>query len=181
MLAARGAEIIDADLIGHELIMPGQPAWQSLVEQFGDEITIPGSLEIDRRLLGEIVFDNPDKLAALNAIVHPAILGRIADELEQLRGTDAIVVIDAALIMETGLDRACDVVVVVDAAPQSRIERVRSDRGLSVDQIQARMAAQKDRSELLARADINVVNDGSLEDLNREADRVWRQLERLGQ
>ena len=176
LLAERGAQVIDADVLGHEAIRPGEPAWQDIVDQFGDEVLGAGSMEIDRRRLGEIVFADEGKRAALNAIVHPAIFRAIADRLERLGGTDAIVVLDAALVVETGLDSSCDLVIVVSSERETRVDRLRSSRGMSLEQITARMASQTDAQKLLERADLVVKNDGSLEDLAREADRVWRDL-----
>jgi dephospho-CoA kinase len=181
LLAERGAQIVDADELGHDAIRPGQPAWQSIVDQFGDEILVPVSMEIDRKLLGEIVFADPNKRAALNAIVHPEIFRRIADELDVLSRTDAIAILDAALIVETGLDASCDVIVVVTSQLDTRAERLRRARGMSMEQITARVAAQVDAQALLDKADIVVTNDGSVEDLTQEADRVWAELVRLNE
>jgi dephospho-CoA kinase len=172
LLAERGAQIVDADVIGHDAIRPGAPAWQSIVDQFGDEILAP-SMEIDRRRLGEIVFADANKRAALNAIVHPEIFRRIADELDRLRASDAIVVLDAALIVETGLDASCDLLIVVVSDISTRAERLTRTRGMTMEQVTARIAAQVDPATLSERADIVVANDGSLDDLVREADRVW--------
>jgi dephospho-CoA kinase len=178
LLAERGAQIVDADVLGHDAIRPGQPAWQSIADQFGDEILVPGSMEIDRKLLGEIVFSDEHKRAALNAIVHPEIFRRIADELERLANSQAIVVLDAALIIETGLDSSCDAIVVVTSGIETRAERLRRTRRMSMEQITARIAAQVDPQTLLDKADVVVVNDGTLEELSEEADRVWGELVR---
>jgi dephospho-CoA kinase len=176
LLAERGAQIVDADVLGHDAISPGRPAWQSIVDQFGDEILVPGSMEIDRKRLGKIVFADEHKRAALNAIVHPEIFRRIADELERLSRTDAIVVLDAALIVETGLDSSCDVIVVVTSELPTRADRLRRTRGMSMEQITARVAAQVDPQTLLDKADLVVTNDGSIDSLVGEADRIWAEL-----
>jgi dephospho-CoA kinase len=178
LLAERGAQIVDADVLGHDAIKPGAPAWQSIVDQFGDEILAPGTMEVDRRRLGEIVFADEHKRAALNAIVHPEIFRRIADELERVGNTDSIVILDAALIVETGLESTCDVIAVVTSTAETRAERLRRTRAMTIEQITARMAAQVDSRTLLEKADIVVPNDGSLDDLVREADRVWADLAR---
>lgn len=176
LLAERGAQIIDADVLGHDALMPGERAWKAVVDQFGDEVLSPGSMTIDRKRLAEIVFANEQKRAALNAIVHPEILRRMADSIERLRASDSVVVIDAALIFEAGLADTCDAIVVVLSNRNVRTERLVRTRGMSIDQITARMAAQTDPRELADKADIVVHNDGSLEDLAREADRVWADL-----
>jgi dephospho-CoA kinase len=177
LLAERGAQIIDADALGRDALRPGKPAWHSVVDQFGDEILAANSMEIDRKRLADRVFDDERGRAALNAIVHPVIFKGIADALERLRATDELVVLDAALIVETGLDRAVDVLVVVTTRDNLRRDRLARARGMSLDDIAARMRAQDDPAELLARADIVVYNDGTLEDLAHEADRVWKELQ----
>ncbi|MGH2748183.1 MAG: dephospho-CoA kinase [Actinomycetota bacterium] len=179
-LAERGAELIDADSIGREALKPGQPAWRSAVSQFGEGILEPGTnLEIDRGRLAEIVFADKEALAALNAIVHPVILRRIADELDTLAGTAEIVVIDAALVVETGMHEWADVLLVVVSEQERRTDRLVRDRGMSVGDISARMAAQTDPLELMQKADFVVHNDGSLAELEVEADRVWKELSAL--
>jgi dephospho-CoA kinase len=176
MLAERGAHLIDADQLGRDALQPGQPAWHSVVDQFGDEILVAGSMEIDRRRLAEVVFAHPAKLAALNAIVHPVIFKGIAECLEQLRSSDEIVVLDAALIVETGLGGAVDVIVVVDSELDARRDRMTRNRAMTAVQFDARVASQASREELLERADIVVRNDGDLSNLADEANRVWAEL-----
>jgi dephospho-CoA kinase len=177
LLAERGAVVIDADALGHAALAPGQPAWNSIVDQFGDDVLSAGSMEIDRKQLGRIVFEDPRKLAALNAITHPVILRRIADMLEEHRSTSAVVILDAALIVELGLTDSVDLVVVVTATHQTRRERLVSSRGMTVADIDARVAAQARPEDLEARADIVVMNDGSLEELSLQAERLWETLE----
>ena len=176
LLAERGAQVIDADEIGRDALRPGRPAWHSVVSTFGDEILVAGEMAVDRKRLAAIVFGDPRKLTALNAIVHPVILQRIADELERLSHTDAVVVVDAALITELGLRDSLDAVVVVTTSKPERAERLVRTRGMSLDDIQARMAAQASAEEHEANADFVVRNDGTLDDLAAEADRVWALL-----
>lgn len=177
LLAERGAQIVDADQIGRDALQPGRPAWHSVVGQFGDEILVPGEMHVDRKRLAAIVFDDPRKLAALNAIVHPVILQRIADDLERLSRTDAVVVIDAALIAELGLKDSLDALIVVTTSRRERAERLVRARGMSLDDVNARMAAQTSPEDLEAQADVVVRNDGTLDDLAAEADRVWKLLQ----
>lgn len=178
LLAERGAQVIDADQLGRDALKPGRPAWQDVVDSFGDEVLVPTTMEIDRQRLANIVFADPNKLAALNAITHPVITRGIADHLERLTATDEIVVIDAALIVELGLDKALDALVVVDAGAESRKARLVASRRMDPRDVQSRMASQSRRDDLIAAADIVVTNDGSIEDLVAEADRVWEELQR---
>jgi len=176
LLAEQGAHVIDADAIGRAALGPGKPAWHSVVDTFGDEILAAVSMEVDRKQLARIVFSDSGKLAALNAILHPIIFKGVADELERWGSTDDVVVLDAALIVETGLDSILDCLIVVDTPADARRERLVRERDLSRPDIDARMAVQRSPEELLAKADIVVRNDGTLEGLEREADRVWKEL-----
>jgi dephospho-CoA kinase len=177
LLAERGAQVLDADQFGRDALAPGERAWHSVVGQFGDEILAAGGMEVDRKKLAGIVFNDPRKLAALNAIVHPVIVKRIADELERLAQTDAVVVVDAALIAELGLRGTFDAVVVVTTTREQRIDRLVRTRGMSLDDVHARIAAQASHEELEAGADLVVRNDGDMDALAAEADRVWAWLE----
>ena len=178
LLAERGAQIIDADLLGRDALRPGQPAWHSVVDTFGDEVLVEGTMDIDRKRLASIVFNDKEKLAALNAIVHPTIMRGIADRLEQLSNTDDVVVLDAALIVELGLADSVDLIVVVTATVDNRRRRLAELRGMAHDDIMARIGAQASEEDLVSKADIVVRNNGDLADLGAEADRVWTELER---
>lgn len=176
LLAERGAQVIDADQLGRDALRPGQPAWHSVVDTFGDEILVEGTMDIDRKALAAVVFADRNKLAVLNAITHPVIAEGIANALEQLSHTDEVVILDAALMVELGLDRIVNALIVVDAPDEVRKARLVRSRGMTLEDVEARIKAQAPRSELLERADIVVHNGGSLEDLAREADRVWAEL-----
>lgn len=176
LLAERGAQVVNADQLGRDALRPDAPAWHSVVSQFGEEILVPGSMEIDRKHLASVVFNNANRLAALNAIVHPVILRGVADQIDSLRVTDEIVVIDAALIFELGLAGNFDVLVVVLSDGSVRTERLTRERDMTAADVKAVMASQLDPGEIAERADIVVHNNGSLEDLAAEADRVWTEL-----
>jgi dephospho-CoA kinase len=148
-----------------------------VADTFGDEILAPHTMNIDRQRLAAIVFNDKQKLAALNAIVHPVIVKGIADRLEMLRGTDSVVVLDAALLVELGMVDLLDALIVVTANADLRKERLRG-RGMRTMDIDARIAAQASEERLLEKADIVVTNDGSPEDLATEADRIWQELEK---
>jgi dephospho-CoA kinase len=175
-LAAQGAVIIDADLIAREVVAPGTDGLAEIVEAFG-----PGVLArdgaLDRVRLGDIVFAAPDKLARLNAIVHPRVGARMR-ELEENAGPAAVVVHDVPLIAENGLAESYDVVVVVDVPPRVQLDRLVRLRGMSREQAEARMAAQASREERLAIATIVVDNSGSLAELDRQVGDLWAELRR---
>lgn len=175
-LAAQGAIVIDADLIAREVVAPGTDGLADIVAAFGAGILTPDGA-LDRVRLGDIVFADPDKLARLNAIVHPRVGVRMR-ELEDSAGPGAVVVHDVPLIAENGLAGAYDVVVVVDVQPRVQLDRLVRLRGMSREQAEARMAAQASREERLAIATIVVDNSGSLSELDREAGELWAELRR---
>jgi len=176
MLAERGAEIIDADRIAREVVMPGTHAWCKIREHFGPDVLFPDGT-IDRQALGNIVFADKSKLALLNEITHPEIFKVIAERLEDLSPKDVVVVLDAALLIETGLVAGTDVVVVVHSLKEDQLRRLTA-KGLGRSQAEARIAAQLGAEERLAHADVVIHNDGSLETLGHQVDRVWDQLQR---
>jgi dephospho-CoA kinase len=175
MLAERGAEIVDADHIARQVVMPGTPAWCKIRDHFGPGVLHPDG-QIDRQALADQVFADKSKLALLNEITHPAIFARIADRLEAHHGQDVIVVLDAALLIEAGLAEGVDVVVVVSSPREIQVERLAA-RGVGERDASNRIAAQLGPEQRLARADVVVDNSGSLEDLGRRVDEVWAELE----
>ncbi len=174
LLASFGAVVIDADRIAREVVAPGTPGLAAVVAEFGPEV-LAADGTLDRPRLGAIVFSDPQRLAALNAIVHPLVAQRSA-ELQQAAGPDDIVVHDVPLLTENGLAPRYDVVVVVDAAPQTQLDRLVRLRGMTGDEARARMTAQATREQRLAVADIVIDNDGPLEALEPAVKRVWEQL-----
>jgi dephospho-CoA kinase len=176
MLAERGAEIIDADRIAREVVLPGTPAWCKIRDHFGPEVLLADG-HIDRAALAGKVFADPAKLALLNQITHPEIFARIADRLEELHGRDVVVVLDAALLLETGLAQRVDMVIVTHSPKELRVERLVA-RGFGSQQAEARMVSQLSEDERLARADLVIDNSGSLEDLVEQVDDAWRELRR---
>ncbi|MFI7704786.1 dephospho-CoA kinase [Nonomuraea sp. NPDC049480] len=173
-LAARGAVVIDADKIAREVVEPGTVGLARVVAAFGDEVLHrDGSL--NREKLGSIVFADSEKLAALNAIVHPLVGERVA-QLQSEAPDDAILVYDVPLLAENKLAPMYDVVIVVDAADDVRIGRLAERRGMADADAKARIAAQASREERLAVADIVLPNDGSLEELDTLVSDVWDEL-----
>ncbi|MFJ9852007.1 dephospho-CoA kinase [Streptomyces sp. NPDC101150] len=174
LLASYGAAIVDADKIAREVVEPGTPGLAAVVEEFGEGVLAPDGT-LDRPKLGGIVFADPEKLKALNAIVHPLVGARSA-ELEASAGPDAVVVHDVPLLTENGLAPLYDLVVVVDAAPQTQLDRLVRLRGMTEDEAKSRMAAQATREQRLAVADHVIDNDGPLEALEPQVRAVWERL-----
>ncbi|MFH9551419.1 dephospho-CoA kinase [Streptomyces sp. NPDC017435] len=174
LLVECGAVLIDADRIAREVVAPGTPGLAAVTEAFGEDVLAPdGSL--DRPRLGSIVFSDPGKLAVLNSIVHP-LVGARSRELETAAPEDAVVVHDVPLLTENALAPLYDVVVVVDAAPETQLDRLVRLRGMTLDDAHARMAAQATREQRREIADIVIDNDVPLADLRRRVKDVWADL-----
>lgn len=176
LLVECGAVLIDADRIAREVVEPGTPGLAAVVDAFGtDVLAEDGSL--DRPALGSLVFSDPEKLAVLNAIVHP-LVGARSRELEAAAAEDAVVVHDVPLLTENGLAPLYDLVIVVDVSPETQLDRLVRRRGMSEEDARARMAAQATREQRREIADIVVDNDVPLRTLERRVREVWAELVR---
>lgn len=176
LLVERGAVLIDADRIAREVVEPGTPGLRAVVDAFGEEILAEdGSL--DRPRLGSVVFSDPERLAVLNSIVHP-LVGARSRELEEAAAEDAVVVHDVPLLTENALAPLYDLVIVVDASPETQLHRLVGRRGMTEEDARARMAAQATREQRRAIADIVIDNDVPLDELARRVQDVWSELER---
>ncbi|RII18427.1 Dephospho-CoA kinase [Streptomyces sp. YIM 130001] len=174
LLDSYGAVLVDADRIAREVVEPGTPGLAAVVEAFGDDILTPEGA-LDRPRLGSVVFADPEQLAVLNGIVHPLVGARSA-ELEAAAPQNAVVVHDVPLLAENGLAPLYDLVIVVDASPDTQLHRLVRLRGMSEQDARARMAAQADREKRLAVADVVIDNDGPLEALEPQVRAVWEDL-----
>lgn len=177
LLASRGAVIIDADAITHELQRPGTPVFEAIVERFGPTVVAPSG-ELDRPALAAIVFSDPNELAALNAIVHPAVGAEMVARLAAEAETDHLVVLDVPLLVESGRSDMAGTVV-VDVPPEVAIDRLVNQRGVSEEDARARMARQASREERLAKADRVIDNGGTLADLEAQIDDLWAWMQAL--
>ena len=171
MLVDRGASLLDADAIVRDLQTPGTPVFTAMVERWGDRI-LDDDGELDRQAVADIVFADADELAALNGIVHPAVGDEMTRRREALADTDATVILDIPLLVESGHQGLAGVIV-VDVDPEVAVARLVAGRGFTPDDARSRIARQASREERLGRADLVVDNGGSLEDLTREVDRAW--------
>ncbi len=172
-LAARGAVIIDADVLAREVVAAGTDGLAAIRERFGSEVIVDGVL--DRPALGQIVFGDPSARRDLEAIIHPAVRARAA-ELEAAAEEDAIIVHVIPLLVETDQQHSFDLVAVVDVEPTNQIERLRVRNGFSEEEAQARIAAQAPRTDRLAAADVVIDNSGSRLALQPQVDRLWHRL-----
>jgi dephospho-CoA kinase len=172
LLAAKGAVIVDADAITRELQQPGTPTFAAMVERFGDRIVGAGGT-LDRAAVADMVFSDPDALADLNHIVHPAVGAEIARRMEALAEGDDVVVLDVPLMVESPRARPVAALIVVDVDPEVAVGRLVGQRGMREDDVRARMARQASREQRLARADRVIDNSGDLDDLARQVDEAW--------
>ena len=173
LLGEHGAVIIDADVVAREVVRAGTPGFAAVVARFGPGVVGPDG-ELDRAALARIVFADGAALDELNAIVHPLVGSRSA-ELAAAVPPGAVVVHDIPLLAENGLADRFDTVVVVEADREIRLARL-AERGLTRAEAEARMAAQATDEQRRAIADEIVRNDGDLDSLARQVDRLWDRL-----
>ena len=178
--AERGAEVIDADVIAREVVEPGGPALPGLVERFGEGI-LQDDGRLDRGALAAVAFVDDRSRADLDRLTHPHVAGRIASRIAELGAeegarTDRIVVVDHPLLIETRQTARFDAVVVVLAPREVRTTRLRENRGLNRDDIEARMRAQVDDTARRAAATHVIDNSSDLDHLDAQVDVVYEAL-----
>jgi dephospho-CoA kinase len=179
MLAGRGVVVIDADQIARDVVEPGGPAYEAVVNRFGPGV-VGADGALDRPALAEIVFSDPDARDDLGRITHPVIAEVMAKRLADQEGSDNLVVLDVPLLVESSRPHPGMLgVVVVDVAPETARARLVESRGMTEEEVDARMAAQATREERLARADFVLDNSGSLSALEAEVDRLQQWVARL--
>ncbi|MCS6962513.1 MAG: dephospho-CoA kinase [Thermoflexus sp.] len=173
MLAEKGAYIIDADAIAHEVIRKGTPAYEAILRRFGEGILGPDG-EIDRRRLGAIVFRDLNALRDLEAIVHPAVLVEIQRRIQACPEAPAIV-IEAIKLIESGFARACDTLWVVTCSESEQVRRLMIERGLAEEEARVRIRAQPPQEEKIRHAHVIIDNSGDLEATRRQVEQAWRE------
>lgn len=175
-LAERGAIHIDADKLARQVVEPGQPALAELAAEFGSGI-IASDGSLDRAALGALVFGNPERLAKLNAITHPAVRELTSKLIAQADESDphAIVVYDVPLLVEASVDKLhpFDLIVVVHADIETRLERLVTLRGLSRDEAVHRLNSQATDTDRLAIADVVIDSNGTLDETLDQADALY--------
>jgi dephospho-CoA kinase len=176
MLEKRGAVVFDADVLARQAVAPGTPGFDQVVERFGPNVLAPGG-GLDREALASIVFSDPAARRDLEGIVHPEVRRMFAEGCEEYRDSDRVVVFSAPLLVETGMHTAFDLLIVVSAPVATQIERLMRDRGMAERDVQARIAVQLPLEAKAEVADILVDNEGTLEDLERRVELVWRDLD----
>jgi dephospho-CoA kinase len=177
ILANLGAFIIDADKVGHEIYLPGKEAWQQVVAAFGRDI-LAADQTIDRKKLGAVVFASDEARKRLNAIVHPLMFQDIRRRVTEKRaeGFTKPVVVEAAILIEANWLPLVDEVWVVVTGKSAVIERVAAQRGLSVQDTEARIGSQLSDAERLKHANVVIRNDGSFADLKKQINTAWERF-----
>ncbi len=175
MLAELGAEVVNADLVGHEVYEPGKPGFDAIVAEFGADV-VGADGRVDRKRLGPIVFADGAKLERLNAIVHPLIRAEIERRITRAREKGAVraVVVEAAILLEAGWRSLVDQVWVISARREDVVERLAAQRGMAASETDARMAKQMTDAERRAVADVVIENAGSLDDLRTRLTGLWQ-------
>ncbi len=174
-LAARGAVVVDADRLARQAVAVDTPGYRAVVDRFGPGI-VAGDGSLDRAALAAVVFEDPEALAALNAIVHPLVRAAIDERVAELRGTGAVVVLEIPLLVESGRSYGASTVIVVDCPEEVAARRLVEGRGMDAADARRRMAAQASRTDRLAAADLVIDNSGSPEDLKRQVASTWNVL-----
>ena len=176
-LAALGAHLVDADLLAREAVAPGSPALADIVARWGPAVLTPAGT-LDRAALRRIVFSDARERAALDAIVHPEVARRRETAVAAAEAAGAeIVVCDIPLLFEAGLEDTVDAIILVDAPESVRRERLIRDRGLSLAEANAMLAAQMPSEQKRARADYVIDNAGTRDALAEQVDALWRTLD----
>lgn len=177
LLVERGAVLLDADVIVRELQEPGTPVFVAMVERWGDDI-VDADGGLDRQAVADRVFADADELEALNGIVHPAVADEMTRRRKALAGTNATVVLDIPLLVESGHEGLSGIIV-VDVDPEVAVDRLVTHRGFTEDDARGRIARQASREDRLARADVVIDNSGTVADLSTEVGRAWAWIEGL--
>jgi dephospho-CoA kinase len=172
-----GCHLIKADELGHQVLEPGGEAYDAVVREFGAGILVPGGA-IDRRKLAAMVFDKPDRLAALNRLVHPSVIRREEELIEQFAGRDphGIVIVEAAILIETGSYKRFDRLVLAVCSREQQIERAMRRDELTYSEVLARLDRQMPLQEKRKLADYIIDTSGPKDETRRQARVIYESL-----
>jgi dephospho-CoA kinase len=179
ILAEFGAKVIDADKVAHEVFNPGTEGLQQVVETFGKRV-LDTNGEIDRKKLGDIVFNNPTALSTLNEIIHPRAYELTRSRLEEFRKQGVeVVVLEVILLVEAGWDHLADEIWVTVATEDTVVKRLQESRRLTKEEILTRIHAQTPNEERIKYADVIIENDGSYEELKKKLSELWSRVREI--
>ncbi len=173
LLKKLGASIIDVDLIGREVVQKGEKAYNEIVKYFGEDILLLSD-EINRKKLGDIVFSDKEKLHVLNGITHPEIIRRVADRTKELKENGVeVIVIDAAILFEMGLDKFCDSIWLIQIDKETQLNRLMErDRFVYLDAL-SRIKSQNENIDKFGLADVIINNNKPLDAIEKEIKNLW--------
>lgn len=179
MFVGAGAYLIDFDKLAHEVQEPGKPAWREIIGHFGRDI-LGQDEKIDRNKLASIVFGHPEKLKALNGIVHPLVLQEWQDRLEKIKTSDprAIALSEIPLLFEAKLQSLFDLTILVLIPSEEQIIRLIARNGLTQDEAHKRLKSQMPINDKISLADIVINNQGTVARTNKAVEEVWQELRR---
>ena len=177
LLEEKGAVLVNADLLGHEVYLPGKPAYDDIIESFGRAVVAEDGA-IDRKKLGPIVFSDPAKLARLNEITHPRIAGLAQERVAELEAADhQVAVLEAAILFEAGWESLVDEIWVTVVKPEVAAQRTADRGGLDPAQVLERIKSQMTNEERISRSDIVISTEGALTDTAERTGDAWRALQ----
>lgn len=173
----RGITIIDADRIAREVVLPGTETYLKIKEEFGEKYFNEDDT-LNRKKLGNLVFSDSNKLAKLNSIIHPAICSIIEEVIseERQKGVSKAIVVDAPLLKQVGLDKLCDIVIVITSDIENRIKRITSRDDITYESAKNRMLKQENESYYIKNATKIFNNDGTIEDLFKKINKYADEL-----
>ena len=171
-------EIIDADEIAREVVLPGSDGLSKVVAEFGPQI-LEEDGSLSRSKLAKLVFEDPEKRLTLEGILHPLIRARTLERISQSKSD--IVIYIVPLLVEAKVDYPFDLVVTIEAGSENQIKRLIENRGMSTEDATARIAAQATEPERVARADVRIDGALSLTDLETEVSKIWNQIQALAE
>ena len=176
MLAELGADIIDADKIAFDTVLKGKPAWQKIIDYFGEGILL-GNGEIDRKALGDIIFNNPDKKHMLNSIVHPEVFSDMGRQvIEAVKRPEAVIVLDVPLLMESGMHKGMSEIILVYTPENVQLERLMARDNIARADAMAKIRSQIPVEEKKRHATIIIDNSYTIKETNEQVIKVFNQL-----
>ena len=177
MFVEMGAHLIDYDLLARDVVRPHKDAWNAIIEAFGTQI-LNDDLTLNRDKLARVVFSDPDRLQVLNSVTHPAVFREAERQANEIARADpnGIIIKDVPLLIETGIHRTVDKVVVVWASRENRIQRLIM-RGLTQEEALRRIDSQMPLREKVEYADFVIRNDGSLAETRKQVEEIYEALQ----
>jgi dephospho-CoA kinase len=179
-LAELGCCLIEADKLGHEVMLPGAEAYDAILREFGSGILDPSG-QIDRRKLSALVWDHPERLEKLNSFVHPAVWAREERRMDEIAQADphAIAVVEAAILVETGSYKRFDKLIVVTCTAEQQMERAMKRGSYSKEEVLSRISRQLPLADKVRVADYVIDTSGSKDDTLEQVRAVYETLRSL--